>query len=95
MTFSRRQIETTIAALVAIVTAIVGIGLRDEEELGPKFLALERVGRFQQPTYLTQPPGRDSPLFVVERQGTIEVLPGRRPREATVPRPPPPGEDSG
>jgi glucose/arabinose dehydrogenase len=81
MTFSRRQIETTIAALVAIVAAIVGLSLRDEEELGPKFLALERVGRFQQPTYLTQPPGRDSPLFVVERQGTIEVLPGGGPEK--------------
>jgi glucose/arabinose dehydrogenase len=79
MTFTRRQIETTIAALVAIVTAIVGIGLRDEEGLGPKFLALERVGRFPQPTYLTQPPGRDSPLFVVERRGTIEALPGDGP----------------
>ena len=81
MTFSRRQIETTIAALVAIVTAIVGLGLRDEEQLGPKFLALERVGRFQQPTYLAQPPDRDSPLFVVERQGTIEVLPGGGPEK--------------
>jgi hypothetical protein len=76
MTFSRRQIETTIAALVAIVTAIVGLGLRDEERLGPKFLALERVGRFEQPTFLAQPPGRDAPLFVTERQGRIEVLPG-------------------
>jgi glucose/arabinose dehydrogenase len=76
MTLSRRQIETTIAAMVAIVTAIVGLGLRDEEPLGPKFLALERVGRFQQPTYLAQPPGRDAPLFVTERQGRIEVLPG-------------------
>jgi glucose/sorbosone dehydrogenase len=83
MTFSRRQIETTIAALVAIVTAIVGLGLRDEERLGPKFLALERVGRFEQPTYLTQPPGRDSPLFVVERQGTIEVLPSGGPEKQT------------
>jgi hypothetical protein len=81
MTFSRRQIETTIAALVAIVTAIVGLGLRDEERLGPKFLALERVGRFEQPTYLAQPPGRDAPLFVTERQGTIEVLPGGGPEE--------------
>jgi glucose/arabinose dehydrogenase len=79
MTVTRRQIETIIAALVAVVTAIVGLGLRDEEGLGPKFLALERVGRFPQPTYLTQPPGRDSPLFVVERRGTIEVLPGGGP----------------
>jgi Glucose / Sorbosone dehydrogenase len=76
MTLSRRQIETAIAALVAIITAIVGLGLRDEEELGPKFLTLERIGRFQQPTYLAQPPGRDAPLFVTERQGTIQVLPG-------------------
>lgn len=81
MTFSRRQIETTIAALVAIVTAIVGLGLRDEERLGPKFLALERVGRFQQPTYLAQPPGRDAPLFVTERQGRIEALPGGGPEK--------------
>jgi Glucose / Sorbosone dehydrogenase len=79
MTVSRRQIETAIAALVAIVTAIVGLGLRDEEQLGPKFLALERIGRFEQPTYLAQPPGRDSPLFVVERQGTIQALPGGGP----------------
>ncbi len=83
MTFSRRQIETAIAALVAIVTAIVGLGLRDEEQLGPKFLALERVARFEQPTYLAQPPGRDAPLFVVERRGTIEVLPGDGPDKQT------------
>jgi Glucose / Sorbosone dehydrogenase len=83
MTLSRRQIETTIAALVAIVTAIIGLGLRDEEELGPKFLALERIGRFQQPTYLAQPPGRDNPLFVVERQGRIQVLPGGGPEQRT------------
>jgi hypothetical protein len=81
MTFSRRQIETTIAALVAIVTAIVGLGLRDDERLGPKFLALERVGRFEQPTFLAQPPGRDAPLFVTERQGRIEVLPGGGPEK--------------
>jgi hypothetical protein len=79
MTVTRRQIETTIAALVAVVTAIVGLALRDEERLGPKFLALERVGRFPQPTHLAQPPGRDSPLFVVERRGTIEALPGGGP----------------
>jgi glucose/arabinose dehydrogenase len=81
MSLSRRQIETAVAALVAIATAIVGLGLRDEEQLGPKFLALERIGRFQQPTYLAQPPGRDSPLFVVERQGTIQVLPGGGPEK--------------
>jgi hypothetical protein len=81
MTFSRRQIETAIAALVAIVTAIVGLGLRDEERLGPKFLALERIGRFEQPTFLAQPPGRDAPLFVTERQGRIEVLPGSGPEK--------------
>jgi glucose/arabinose dehydrogenase len=79
MTLSRRQIETAIAALVAIATAIIGLGLRDEEQLGPKFLALERIGRFQQPTFLAQPPGRDAPLFVTERQGTIQVLPGGGP----------------
>ena len=42
--FTRRQIETVAAALLAAVTAIIGISDRDEEPLGPKFLALEKVG---------------------------------------------------
>jgi hypothetical protein len=79
---NRRQTETTIAALVAIVTAIVGLNLEEEPAIGAKFLTLHRIGRFQQPTYLTQPPGPDSPLFVVERRGTIQVLPNGVPTDS-------------
>ena len=73
--FSRRQIETTLAALLAAITAIVGIANRASEEvLGPKFLALDKIGRFNQPVHLSQPPGVDSPLFVVERKGTVRAI---------------------
>ena len=73
--FTRRQIETALAAGLAAVTGLIGISFADEDpQLGPKFLALEKVGRFKQPVHLTQAPGQESPLFVVERMGTIRVI---------------------
>lgn len=73
--FTRRQIETTLAATLAAVTALIGISSADDDErLGPKFLTLEKVGRFEQPVHLSQPPGQDSPLFVVERPGAVRVI---------------------
>ena len=54
-TFTRRQIETTLAALLAAVTALIGLAGRDERPLGPKFLALEKVGRL---TSLSTSPSR-------------------------------------
>ncbi len=74
----RRRLETLIAAALATVTAVIGISERGDAgaRLGPKFLTLEKVGRFQQPVHLAQPPGVDSPLFVVERRGTIRVIAG-------------------
>jgi glucose/arabinose dehydrogenase len=71
--FSRRQIETVVAAMLAAVTAIVGLSNRDEERLGPKFLALEKVGNFRQPVHIAQPPKSDL-LFVVEKVGRIKVI---------------------
>ena len=71
---TRRQTETAIAAFVAVVIGIVGIAIKTGEETGHKFLKLERVGRFDQPVYLAQPPGRDSDLYVVEKAGTIRRL---------------------
>jgi glucose/arabinose dehydrogenase len=35
---------------------------------------LQKVGDFDQPVYVTQPPGDDRDLFVVERTGRIEVV---------------------
>jgi hypothetical protein len=71
--FTRRQIETTLAAMLAAITAVIGI-TRSEEILGPKFITVDRVGRFNQPVYLTQPPTSNSPLFVAERPGMIRLL---------------------
>jgi glucose/arabinose dehydrogenase len=73
--FTRRQIETVAAALLASVAAIVGISNRDEELLGPKFLALEKVGTFREPVHIAQPPKSDL-LFVVEKQGRVRVIAG-------------------
>ena len=73
--FSRRQIETALAAVLAAVAAIVGLTTReDAERIGPRVLALEKIGRFNQPVYLSQPPGAESPMYVVERPGTVRVL---------------------
>ena len=70
---TRRQIETALAALLATATGVIGLGSRDEEPLGPKFLALEKVGRFSEPVHLAQPPGQQE-LYVVERPGRVVVV---------------------
>lgn len=59
--------------MLAAVTALIGIAGHDEGRLGPRFLALERVGRFDEPVYLAQPPRGDQ-LFVVEKPGRIVVV---------------------
>src|SRR5262245_15649498 len=71
---NRRRAETAIAALVAIAAATVGIATQDHRTLGPKSLALERIGRFKKPVHLAQPRGTDSQLYVVEKQGRVQVL---------------------
>jgi glucose/arabinose dehydrogenase len=50
---------------------------RSGEPSARRPVRLLRLGRFDQPTYLTAPRG-DSRRFVVERPGTIRVLKGRR-----------------
>ena len=55
------------------MTALVGLAGRDERPLGPKFLALEKVGRFTEPVHLAQPPGDDE-LYVVEKPGRVVVV---------------------
>lgn len=64
---------------------MLGFSERDERRtvLGPKFLKLQKVGKFDQPVHLSQSPGVDSPLFVVERPGTVRVIEGG----AVVPKP--------
>jgi Glucose / Sorbosone dehydrogenase len=52
---------------------VIGLGNRDDERLGPKFLTLEKVGRFNEPVYLTQAPGGDE-LYVVEKPGRVVIV---------------------
>ncbi len=70
---TRRQIETAAAALLAAAAGAIGIAGRGAERVGPKFLALEKIGRFKEPIDLTQAPHSDL-LFVAERPGRIAVV---------------------
>src|SRR5919201_1667639 len=74
MTLTRRRIETVIAALVAIGAATVGIVVQEGRTLGPKFVELERIARLREPVYLTQPPGEDSRLYVVQKRRAVRVI---------------------
>jgi glucose/arabinose dehydrogenase len=71
---SRRQIETFVAALVAIAAAVVGISSQEQLSLSPKFVALQRIARLKGPVYLTQPPGSGSQLYVVQKQGAVRII---------------------
>jgi glucose/sorbosone dehydrogenase len=70
----RRQIETLIAALVAIAAGTVGILAKGGRTLGPKFVTVERLAKLKNPTFLTQPPGPGSQLYVVQKGGLIRVI---------------------
>jgi glucose/arabinose dehydrogenase len=74
ISLSRRQIETFIAALVATGAAIVGIAVQEGRTLGPKFVTLQRIARLRQPVYLTQPPGQNSRLYVVQKRGAVRII---------------------
>jgi glucose/arabinose dehydrogenase len=71
---NRRRTETLIAALVAIAAAIVGLANREQETVGAKFVALERIARLKNPVSLTQPPGPGSQLYVVQKGGVVRVI---------------------
>ncbi|HEY7266128.1 MAG TPA: PQQ-dependent sugar dehydrogenase [Solirubrobacterales bacterium] len=73
-TFTGRRIETSIAALVAIGAAIVGIAVQEGRTLGPKFVTLQRIAQLNGPVYLTQPPGQNNRLYVVQKRGAIRII---------------------
>lgn len=70
---TRRRIETAIAAVIAFAAGAVGLA-RQQVQVGPKRLALQRVARFDEPTQLAQPPKEDDLLFVTERHGTVRIV---------------------
>jgi glucose/arabinose dehydrogenase len=71
--FTRRRIETAVAACLALVAAAIGLSEDDAPRFGPKFLALDKVARFKEPVHLAQPPG-DEHLYVVEKAGRVIVV---------------------
>ena len=73
-TLSRRRIETFVAALVAIAAATVGIAVQEGRTLGPKFVTLQRIAQLREPVYLTQPPGQNSQLYVVQKRGAVRIV---------------------
>ncbi|HEY6638891.1 MAG TPA: PQQ-dependent sugar dehydrogenase [Solirubrobacterales bacterium] len=74
ISLSRRRIETFVAALVAIGAAIAGIVVQEGRTLGPKFVTLQRIARLSEPVYLTQPPGQNSQLYVVQKRGAVRII---------------------
>ena len=48
---------------------------------------LQKIGDFDQPVYVTQPPGDDRDLFVVEQTGRVQVVRDGEPRLQALPRP--------
>lgn len=61
--------------ILALALGVTGIVLRATRESGTKVIALEKVGNFDQPVGIVQPPGR-SQLVVVEKAGELRVLDG-------------------
>jgi glucose/arabinose dehydrogenase len=75
---SRRRIETVIAGLVAVGAAIVGLTANEGRTLGAKYVAPERIARLRNPSFLTQPPGPGSDLYVAQKGGAVRVISGDR-----------------
>ncbi len=79
-----RPVRARIAAAALLLSAIGGVALLPsagaERDAGAaaKQLRLARVGTFAQPTFLASPPGDRVRRFVVERDGRIQILRGRR-----------------
>lgn len=65
------------AALVVFALGILAAGSAKGEPSASVSLRLQLIGRFDQPTYVTQPP-QGGKVFVVERRGYVRALRGTR-----------------
>lgn len=70
---TRRQLEFGGLILIALVLGVTGIVLRATRAGGTKVIALEKIGQFDQPVGIAQPPGHGE-LVVVEKAGVLKVL---------------------
>jgi glucose/arabinose dehydrogenase len=74
----RRQLAVAVLAVQAVLIAGCGDGSDSDETTGAGQppasgeVRLEKVGDFDQPDYVTQPPG-GSDLYVVEREGRVRI----------------------
>jgi glucose/arabinose dehydrogenase len=48
--------------------------VQEGRTLGPKFVTLQRIARLNAPVYLTQPPGQNSRLYVVQKRGAVRII---------------------
>jgi glucose/arabinose dehydrogenase len=82
MSMPRRR-RSAVVALATQAALIVGCGGADQSGTEPAAgqqapsangnVRLEQIGDFDQPVYVTQPPGSED-LYVVERQGTVRIV---------------------
>ena len=70
---SRKQLEFAGLILLVLILGITGIVVRATRESGTKVMGLEKVGNFDEPVGIVQPPGH-SQLVVVEKAGELRVL---------------------
>jgi glucose/arabinose dehydrogenase len=68
-----RALTIAVVALAGLCTAGTAIGA-DERAATAASPALQRVGSFDSPTYVTSPRGDSHRLFVTERQGSIRIV---------------------
>ena len=73
----RRLPLLTLALAASVVPAACGSGETPDEPAAAR-VRLALLGRFDQPTYLTAPPGDRRRRFVVEREGRIRIVRGGR-----------------
>ena len=72
-----------LVAPLALAALVAGCGSSDSNDTGTttaqqppagnRQVRLEKVGDFDQPDYVTEPPG-SADLYVVERQGTVRIV---------------------
>ena len=67
-----RRVVLAAAAVVCVLAVAAGLAERGQAAPGP--VQLVSIGKFNQPTFVTAPPGDTARVFVVEKQGTVEVL---------------------
>jgi glucose/arabinose dehydrogenase len=80
---TRRRRQSAVAAVLAQAALIAGCGGGSDSDgttataapqpQGSGQVKLAKVGDFEQPVYITQPPGSED-LYVVEREGTVRIV---------------------